>query len=393
MIATLKKGKEKPVLNFHPWIFSGAIQSVDGEVEKGGVVKVYSSKNQYLATGFFSPDSQIRIRLLSWDEEEIINQRFFQNRIKKAYTSRIESNILKHTNAIRILHGESDGLPGLIVDMYDDLLVVQISNWGIDVHLAEIISALKEVTGRSSIYERSDLDIRRIEGMPSKKGWIEGGTESIEKRIHENDLKFIVPFVNGHKTGYYLDQRDSRLKIRELAFGKNVLDCFSYTGGFAVNAAFGGAKTVTLVDSSVDALAIAKRNFEVNEIDLKNVFFETEDVFTLLRKYRDQGREFDMIILDPPKFAPTRAHAEKAARGYKDINLLAFKLLTPGGLLATFSCSGGISSMLFQKIVAGAAVDAGITPQIVDRYFQDSDHPVGLNFPEGDYLKGLLCKK
>ncbi|MEP6895116.1 MAG: class I SAM-dependent methyltransferase, partial [Chloroflexota bacterium] len=260
---------------------------------------------------------------------------------------------------------------------------------------------LIEETGLSTIYERSDADVRELEGLESKVGLLRGSlsspalsnAEGFIFPIIENELKFNVNLADGHKTGFYLDQRKNRLRVRELSKAKDVLDCFCYTGGFTVNALAGGAKSVLSVDSSSDALELCKENIALNNLDASRQTSLEGDVFQLLRKFRDEARSFDMIILDPPKFAPTAAHAEKATRAYKDINLLAFKLLRPGGLLVTFSCSGGVDAGLFQKIVAGAALDANVDAQIVEHLSQGADHPISLNFPEGAYLKGLICLK
>jgi len=288
------------------------------------------------------------------------------------------------------VHGESDGLPGVVADRYGDTVVLQLSSTGADRWRAEIADALLEASGAGRIWERSDADVRQLEGLAPVTAALRGAREPTRITITENGLKFGVDLEHGHKTGFYLDQRDNRRRVRELARGREVLDGFCYSGGFALNAAAGGAKSVTAVDSSAEALALARGNAEMN--GLAQAEWLEGDVFQMLRRFRDQARSFDLIVLDPPKFAPTAAHAEKAARAYKDINLLAFKLLRPGGLLATFSCSGGVGADLFQKIVAGSALDAGVQAQIIERLGPGADHPVALNFPEGDYLKGLICR-
>ena len=302
-------------------------------------------------------------------------------------------NIISDTNAYRLIHAESDGIPGLIVDRYDDVLVLQSLTAGSEFWKETIADILLEETGLQNIYERSDADVRELEGLQPKVGVLRGQISSFIFPITEYGLKFIVDIAHGHKTGFYLDQRDNRQRVSELAKDRDVLNCFCYTGGFTVHARAGGAKSVVSVDSSADALALGQENAALNGQQAEGAEWIEADVFHFLRKLRDQNRSFDMIILDPPKFAPTAAQAEKAARGYKDINLLAFKLLRPGGILVTFSCSGGVDADLFQKIVASAALDAGVEATIIEHLSQGADHPVSLHFPEGMYLKGLICLK
>ena len=296
-------------------------------------------------------------------------------------------------NSYRLIYAESDNIPGLIVDRYGEVLVLQSLTAGSEFWKKTLADLLLEETGLSTIYERSDADVRELEGLEPKIGILRGALSSFIFPITEHNLKFNVNLESGHKTGFYLDQRENRRRVREFAKDKDVLDCFSYTGGFTANALAGGAKSVLSIDSSAEALALAKENIALNDLSIEKTNFLEGDVFQLLRKFRDENRSFDMIILDPPKFAPTAAQAEKAARGYKDINLLAFKLLQPGGVLVTFSCSGGVDAALFQKIIAGAALDAGVEAQIIEHLSQASDHPVSLYFPEGAYLKGLICYK
>jgi 23S rRNA (cytosine1962-C5)-methyltransferase len=296
------------------------------------------------------------------------------------------------TNACRMVHGESDGLPGFIADKYGDVIVVQFLSCGVEYWRQTIIDLLVEYGDCSAIYERSDTDSRALEALPARSGSIWGSFPEDRVKIHENGIDFLVDVLTGHKTGFYLDQRDNRAHVRSLVAGRSVLDCFAYTGGFTISVINGGARNVTSVDSSEDALNLARENLNLNGYDSTSVEWVADDVFQVLRKYRDRNRKFDLIILDPPRFAPTVAHTQRAARGYKDINLLAFKLLNPGGILVTFSCSGGVSEELFQRVVAGAALDAGIRARIVKRLHQASDHPVALNFPEGSYLKGLVIQ-
>jgi 23S rRNA (cytosine1962-C5)-methyltransferase len=386
----LKAGREKSLLRRHPWIFSGAIERVDGAVASGGTVDLLSFNNEFVARAAYSPNSQIRARVWTFKDEPV-DADFFRTRIRSAIESRAAWNLTSNTDSYRLIYAESDNLPGLIVDRYRDVLVLQSLTAGSEFWKETIADILVEETGLSTIYERSDADVRELEGLESKVGVLRGNLASFIFPITENDLRFRVNLAEGHKTGFYLDQRMNRLRVRELARDKDVLDGFCYTGGFTVNALAGGAKSVLSVDSSADALALCQENVALNELPADRHTILEGDVFQLLRKFRDERRSFDMIVLDPPKFAPTAAHAEKATRAYKDINLLSFKLLRPGGMLVTFSCSGGVDAGLFQKIVAGSALDAGVDAQIVGHLSQGADHPVALQFPEGAYLKGLIC--
>ncbi|MCJ7584442.1 MAG: class I SAM-dependent methyltransferase [Anaerolineales bacterium] len=389
----LKPGREKSLLRRHPWIFSGAVDRVDGNPAAGGTVDLLSSKGDFLARAAYSPLSQIRARVWTFDPSETVDADFFRRRLHSSLVTRHTLNVSRDTDALRLVHAESDGLPGLIVDRYAGTLVIQFLATGAEYWRETIADLLLELTGLKDIYERSDADVRELEGLPPRVGSLRGALHETRITIHENDLEFLVNIATGHKTGFYLDQRQNRLRVRQLAEGREVLDCFCYTGGFTVNALAGGAKSVLSVDSSAEALALCRENVSLNAPPSTLHSTLEGDVFQVLRKFRDEGRSFDMIILDPPKFAPTAVQAEKAARGYKDINLLAFKLLRPGGFLVTFSCSGGVDAALFQKIVAGAALDAGVEAQIVEYFAQGPDHPVALNFPEGAYLKGLVCRK
>lgn len=401
----LKKGREKSLLRRHPWVFSGALERIDGHPQDGETVRLLSQQGEFLAWGAYSPHSNIRARVWSWQPDEIIDEKFLYSRLQAAIAARQVFFSTSQTNALRLVHAESDGLPGLVVDRYGDWLSVQVLSSGPERWLAQIVDALQALTGLRNVYERSDVDVRRLEGLPERTGVLSGAAPPERLRIHENSMEMWVDLLAGHKTGYYLDQRRNRLRIRSLAAGRRVLDCFCYSGGFSLNALVGGAAALSLLDASAEALELARVNLDsaekggvfpdssdsVGEIP-GAVEFIQGDVFQQLRQMRDRARSFDLIILDPPKFAPTVSQVERAARGYKDINLLAFKLLAPGGLLATFSCSGGVSSDLFQKIVAGAALDAGVDAQIIERLSQDYDHPVALNFPEGEYLKGLVLR-
>ncbi|MGC2166626.1 MAG: class I SAM-dependent methyltransferase [Gallionella sp.] len=387
----LKAGREKSVLRHHPWIFSGAIDRVDGEPTSGATLPVVDSSGNFLAWAAFSPVSQISARVWTWLQDETIDAAFFERRISRAIASRATMNVGRDSDSMRLVHGESDGLPGLIVDRYGSIIVIQIGSAGAEVWLETIAGIIQRLCSPVCIYERSDSDSRSLEGLEVRAGLLRGKLpDSVE--VVEHDLRFKVDITAGQKTGFYLDQRDNRALTETLSQEKDVLNCFCYTGGFSLYALRGGAKSVISIDASADALRIAEQNLVDNNLDSSRASWLEDDVFLALRKLRDQGRKFDLIILDPPKFAPTAAFAEKAARGYKDINLLAFKLLRPGGLLFTYSCSGGISADLFQKIVAGAASDAGVDAQIVYHLHPGADHPVLLSFPEGTYLKGMVLR-
>jgi 23S rRNA (cytosine1962-C5)-methyltransferase len=392
MNVVLKPGREKSLLRRHPWIFSGALQEADSNIASGSTVDLLSSDQRFLARASYSPHSQIRARVWTF-EGEVVDIDFFHKRVQTAIEMRRRLNVESQSNAYRLIYAESDYLPGLIVDRYADVLVLQSLTAGSEYWKETFADLLIEETGLSTIYERSDADVRQLEALQPKTGLLRGTIPDTQITIHENNLKFKVNLAEGHKTGFYLDQRANRLRVRELANDKDVLDCFCYTGGFTVNALAGGAKSVLSVDSSADALELCKENIALNDLPVTRHSSLEGDVFQVLRKFRDENRSFDMIILDPPKFAPTSAHADKATRAYKDINLLAFKLLRPNGILVTFSCSGGVDSALFQKIVAGSALDAGVEAQIVEHLSQGSDHPISLHFPEGAYLKGLVCLK
>lgn len=394
----LKTGREKSLLRRHPWVFSGAIDRLQGNPQPGETVNVLDSRRRFLATAAYSPSSQIRARVWSFDETEAVDAAFFSRRIDSALALRAALGLLKPAKAglepaaLRLVHAESDLLPGLIVDQYDNVLVLQSLTAGSEYWLETIMDILVEKTGFTAIYERSDVDVRELEGLPLRFGPMRGSPPN-RLIISEDGLRFLVDIAEGHKTGFYLDQRQNRRRVGMLAEGRDVLNCFCYSGGFSLQAARGGARSVLSIDSSAQALELARENAAMNGITSSELDWVEADVFHALRKFRDERRSFDLIILDPPKFAATIAQAEKAARGYKDINLLAFKLLRPGGILATFSCSGGIDAALFQKIVAGAALDAGVEASIVEHLDQAADHPVSLHFPEGAYLKGLICIK
>jgi 23S rRNA (cytosine1962-C5)-methyltransferase len=389
----LKKGREKSLKRRHPWLFSGAIEKVVGKPAPGDTVEVRDASGQVLARAAYSPQSQIRARAWTFNPEEEVDAAFFRGRIERALALREALPARRHTNALRLIHGESDGLPGLIVDRYADVLVAQFLAAGVERWREPILDLLSELTAAEAIFERSDAEVRKLEDLPPRVGFARGNRNASRCPIVEYGLNFRVDVEQGQKTGFFLDQRENRQRVRELAAGREVLDGFSYTGGFSIAALAGGAKRVTAIESSAPALEVARDNLSANPLDRGKIDFVQADVFKELRTLRDRGAKFQMVILDPPKFAPTAAQVRNAARAYKDINLLALKLLAPGGLLATFSCSGGVSAELFQSIVAGAALDAGADAKIIERFGAAADHPVALEFPEGEYLKGLLVVK
>ena len=389
----LKRGREKSLRRRHPWIFSGALEKVEGNPASGDTVEVRSADGQTLALAAWSPQSQIRARVWSFDASVRVDEAFLRARIERAVALRSALPAARHTNAMRLVHGESDGLPGLVVDRYADVLVAQFLAAGAERWREPILDALAESTGCEAIYERSDAEVRTMEGLAARSGFARGNRDARRCPIIEYGLNFRVDVEAGQKTGFFLDQRENRQRVRALAAGREVLDCFAYTGGFSIAALAGGAKRVLALESSAPALEVARENLAANALDAARLEFAQADVFAHLRQLRDRGSTFDLVVLDPPKFAPTAALAKNAARAYKDINLLALKLLKAGGLLATFSCSGGVSAELFQSIVAGAAVDAAADARILERFGAAADHPVALNFPEGEYLKGLLVAK
>lgn len=389
----IRHGREKSLQHHHPWVFSGSIDHIEGAPKPGETVKVHAMDGAFLAWGAYSPQSQIRLRLWSFDPAEKIDQDFIRQRITSALDYRASLFSGSTTNAYRLIHGESDGLPGLIVDKYANFLVVQFLSTGVEFLKSQVVQVLDDLIHPRGIYERSDLAIRQLEGLEPSEGVLLGDAPADRVEIIENGLKFLVDIKNGQKTGFYLDQRDNRQAFSSYVHSGSCLNCFAYTGAFAVYALKAGVSSVLSIDSSADSLELAKQNVMLNDLPSTACEWQVDDVFTALRALRDADRHFDSIILDPPKFAPTAAQVERAARAYKDINLLAFKLLNPSGTLFTFSCSGGMDSLLFQKIIADAALDARVEARIIARLEQAPDHPVSLNFPEGSYLKGLVCRK
>jgi 23S rRNA (cytosine1962-C5)-methyltransferase len=386
----LREGREKPVRNRHPWIFSGSVQRIAGDAEDGGLVRVIDSHGRYLATGYLNRRSQIVVRLLTWDAGEPVDASFWRRRLERAIASRARLAKDPSTDAYRLVHAEADGLPGLIVDRYGKWLVIQCLTLGTACRRDEIVEALAQLLEPAGIYARDDAGVRLKEGLPLETGPLWGVEPPNRVDILEHDHRFRVDLVRGQKTGFYLDQRLNRLQTAAHCADAEVLNAFSYTGGFGVYAGRAGARLVVNVDSSSEALSLAEENIALNGSAAQELV--AGDVFEVLRGYRNEGRLFDLVILDPPKFATSQAQIRDAARGYKDANLLALHILRPGGLLATFSCSGLVSADLFQKIVFGASVDAGRDVQVVSRLSQGADHPVLLTFPESAYLKGLLCR-
>ena len=387
----LRAGKERSLLRRHPWVFEGSVHS--GRADAGETVRVQAADGSFLAWAAYSPASAIRLRAWSFDEAERIDAAFFERRIARALSLR--ERLALPSDGLRLIHGEADGLPGLIVDRYADTLVAQFLSAGAERWKPVIADALCRASGLTRLYERSDASARGLEGLVPQTGWLHG-EGATQVPIREHDWQFTIDIAHGHKTGFYLDQRDNRRRFAEAVrhFGsKRVLNCFCYTGGFSVAALAGGAEHVLSVDSSAPALLRAEAHVLANGFDSARHATLDADVNATLRAQLDHGASFDAIVLDPPKFAPTVAHAERAARAYKDINRLALKLLAPGGVLFTFSCSGGVSADLFHKIVAGAGIDAGVDAAILNRLEEGPDNPTTLLFPEGQYLKGLALLK
>lgn len=388
----LKSGNDRSVLRRHPWIFAGSVDRLEGRARAGDTVLVMDSRGKPLARAAWSPESQIRARVWSFDPEQSIDHAFIKRAVAASVARRASHPWLAGQDGVRLIHGESDGLPGVIADRYGAMVVVQLTSAGADKWRDAIVAGLVQATGCSAVYERSDSDVRKLEGLGPVTGLVYGEMpESLT--IVENGVRMEVDVAGGHKTGFYLDQRENRQLTGRLAAGRDVLNCFCYTGGFSLQALAGGATSVISIDSSGPALATAARNMALNpQLDASRAEWREDDVFQALRNLKAEGRKFDLIILDPPKFAPSAAHAERAARAYKDINLLGFRLLNPGGILMTYSCSGGIGLEMFQKIIASAASDVGIDARILHRLSAAPDHPVGLAVPEGEYLKGLACQ-
>ncbi|QJR82689.1 methyltransferase domain-containing protein [Alteromonas pelagimontana] len=387
---TLQPQREKSLLRQHPWVFASAVATVEGRCRSGDTVDVLSSTGQWLGRGAYSPESQIRVRIWTFNQAENIDNGFFVRRLEQAM--RLRRRVINSaTNAYRLIASESDGLPGVTIDIYNDVAVVQLLSAGADRQRDKIVWGLKKVLPAMAIFERSDVDVRAKEGLEPVVQVLHGDPQK-EVEILENDVKILVNIETGHKTGFYLDQRDNRAAAGRLAKDATVLNCFSYTGTFACYALQGGASHVTNVDVSQPALDLAARHLALNSLDPARCTMVNGDVFEVLRRYHQEQKQFDMVILDPPKFVDSKASLTRAARGYKDINMYGMHAVKPGGLLLTFSCSGLMPADLFQKIVADAALDAGRTVKIIERLSQSTDHPVLSTYPEGYYLKGLVCE-
>jgi len=388
----LRAGKERSLLRRHPWVFEGSVAS--GKADAGETVRVEAADGRFLAWAAYSGESLIRLRAWSFDEAERIDAAFFARRIAEAVALRTRLAI--DSDAMRLVHGESDRLPGLVVDRYGETLSAQFLSAGAERWKPALADALMRIAGTARLYERSDTAARQREGLAPATGWLRGAGDAepaTALTIREHGWRLGVDVALGHKTGYYLDQRENRRRfaetVRQLGLAQ-VLNCHCYTGGFSVAALAGGAAHVTGIDSSAPALQGARSNVALNGFDAARHDALDADVNATLRAFLDAGRRFDAVVLDPPKLAPTAAHADRAARAYKDINRLAFLLLRPGGVLFTFSCSGGIDAGLFHKIVAGAGLDAGVDGYILERLGGAADHPMTVTFPEGEYLKGLV---
>lgn len=386
----LKGGKEKPVRNAHPWIFSGAVARIEGRPEDGDVVDVVDAAGVFLARGLLNRRSQIVVRLFTWDATENLDAALIRDRIARALAWR-KRVLPPDTDSYRVVFSEADGLPGLIVDCYQSVLAVQFSTLGLELRKADVVDALVAELAPSAIVERADAEVRGREGLGAVESVLWGHPPT-RIEVLEHGLRFLVDLQSGQKTGFYLDQRENRQRVAGYCQGGRVLNCFAYTGAFAVYAAAAGAAQIINIDTSVEVLQMAERNMALNGFSRPQDEYLAGDAFQILRDLRAKGEQFDVIILDPPKFAHTMTQVERATRGYKDINFQAFHLLRPEGILATFSCSGLISPDLFQKVVFGASVDAQRPAQIVDRLTQAADHPILLSFPESEYLKGLICR-
>ena len=395
----LKPDREKPVRQGHPWIFSGAIDRLPDKAANGDIVPVCDPSGHFLARGYLNRTSQIQVRILSWDANEAIDDGFWWRRLTQAITARQHLAESAETTAYRLVNAESDYLPGLTVDRYGEYLVMQVGTLGIEVRKQQLADLLLALTGCKGVIERSEVAVRRQEGLGDATGLLAGKEPPARITIQELGLRFYVDLMGGQKSGFYMDQRANRRRVATYCQGARVLNAFGYTGAFGVYALAAGARYVTNLDISVEALQLGEENLRLNGF---NPDTQAEsiagDVFDVLRDWRDAGAhtsgddQYDVIILDPPKFAQSKNNLDRALRGYKDINLLALRLLKPGGILATFSCSGLVSADLFQKVVFGAAVDAGRPVQILEWLRQGSDHPVAITFPEGEYLKGLICR-
>jgi 23S rRNA (cytosine1962-C5)-methyltransferase len=388
----LKKGKEKAVLHRHPWVFSGAIEKVKGKPENGDIVKLVDAKGAFMAYGFYNDQSRVALRLLEWDETVAVDEQWFRDKVAVAVEGRNSLLIDGITNTCRLIFSESDYLPGLIVDKYADHLAVQVLTSGIEKMMPCIIDELQRLLKPESIFDKSDASSRNHEGLQTQNIVLAGNHPPDRVEVIENGIIYNINIAGGQKSGFYCDQRDNRKIVASYSKEKKVLDCFCYTGGFSLNSLQNGAAAVTAVDSSAPAIDTLKENVLLNKFDPAKVTTISSDVNKQLRKFRDDGELFDIVILDPPKYAPSRSALDKASRAYKDLNRLGMLLLNKGGLLATYSCSGAMDLETFKQVLAWAALDAGKQVQFIHQFCQPEDHPVRSSFPEGEYLKGLLCR-
>jgi len=388
----LKKGKEKAALQRHPWVFSGAIERLKGKPANGDIVRLTDSGGKFMAYGFYNDQSRVALRLLEWDESIIVNEDWFRAAVKASVISRGSLLVDGITNTCRLVFSESDYLPGLIVDKYADHLAVQVLTSGMEKMIPVIIDELQILLKPESIFDKSDASSRSHEGMETTNASLTLNPPPEFVEVLENGIRYHINIAEGQKSGFYCDQRDNRKIVAMHAKGKKVLDCFSYTGGFTLNCLQNGAASVTSVDSSALAVDTLMQNVTLNNFDPAKVTALTSDVNKQLRKFREEGETFDIVVLDPPKYAPSRSALDKAARAYKDLNRLGMLLLNKGGLLATFSCSGAMNMETFKQVLAWAALDAGKQVQFIHQFCQPEDHPVRSSFPEGEYLKGLLCR-
>jgi len=387
----LKKGKEKAVLHRHPWVFSGAVEQVKGKPANGDIVRLLDAKSSFMAYGFYNSQSRVALRLLEWDESVEVNEQWFKDKVAVAVSSR--SDILTNeTNTCRLIFSESDYLPGLIVDKYAGHLAIQVLTSGIEKVLPVIIEELQRLLHPESIFDKSDASSRDHEGLTTSNIVLTGNYTPDRVEVKENNIRYNINIAEGQKSGFYCDQRDNRKILASHAKGKKVLDCFCYTGGFTLNCLRNGAASVTCVDSSALAIETLKENIVLNNFDSAKVTNIQSDVNKQLRAFKENGDLFDIVILDPPKYAPSRSALDKASRAYKDLNRLGMLLLNKGGLLATFSCSGAMNMETFKQVLAWAALDAGKQVHFINQLCQPEDHPVRASFPEGEYLKGLLCR-
>ncbi len=387
----LKKGKEKAAMLHHPWIFSGAIDKIKGKPLNGEIVKVCSATAEFLAYAYYNDQSRVALRLMEWDESKTIDKEWYQEKLRNAIASR-KHLLNADTNTCRLVFSEADFLPGLIVDQYADFLSLQILSAGMENAKEEIIELLKEELNPRGIFDKSDAGARKHENLEATQGLLWGETPPEFIEVRENGIAYHINIADGQKSGFYCDQRDNREILAAYSKDKNVLDCFCYSGGFTLNSLKHGAAHVTSVDSSALAIETLAHNLELNGFDPAQQLSIQSDVNKQLRVFKEEGKKFDIVVLDPPKYAPSRSALDRAARAYKDLNRLGMLLLEKGGILATYSCSGAVDMETFKQIIAWAALDAGKEVQIIKQFHQPEDHPVRVSFPEGEYLKGLLLR-